>query len=558
MAHVESICSVPLLEPSSSSDSEDLSEHRLDGLLQCGMLHQYTNGKEKVIDCSKTIPVYVDVLPQELKWLDDSKEEFSVVFVVKFWWLDPKLKLFKSRLLLHKEDENGRAYLQEIEVLVRSLAIDGTLHYEEIPVQSPPKVLVVTKEKYTNLEPPNWEHHFFPEFSFINQQSTEEQIKTKIQQLVWCDETGSFVHFKTKYESVFQESLELDAFPVDRQLCRIKMTAEKPMEEFQFIALNSKRRLGRISDMWARADDFDMPCTVYVRPPDHIMQNPFHVIQRSLVNVILHVQRKPSFFEHSVLLMVSLVTAISLCAFALRLDHPGSRLGYLSTCFLAVLAYRYVINDSLPKKSYMTAADKFITQASFYQTWLCVETTILTFCYSYAAKDTRWAIEQCDLLLGILTVIGWLLFTAFYWNKFKWNIEAWRPTWQEVYQNNQEPYCPVAKCRVCDFSRLANQSVHLDIDKKNICPQCQSKTQTVYFTPLDRKPLVPSLKDRDAGNKVERYLSEFCWSSRRGVPPAPIHLGMLLDPCTRQYTLNRKRLTSCEKRNAWKWIKGCH
>ena len=35
----------------------------------------------------------------------------------------------------------------------------------------------------------------------------------------------------------------------------------------------------------------------------------------------------------------------------------------VSSCFLAVLAYRYIINEILPRKAYLTAADKYITFA---------------------------------------------------------------------------------------------------------------------------------------------------------------------------------------------------
>ena len=43
---------------------------------------------------------------------------------------------------------------------------------------------------------------------------------------------------------------------------------------------------------------------------------------------------------------------------------PGPLAGSeVSSCFLAVLAYRYIINEILPRKAYLTAADKYITFA---------------------------------------------------------------------------------------------------------------------------------------------------------------------------------------------------
>ena len=58
-------------------------------------------------------------------------------------------------------------------------------------------------------------------------------------QLLWCDENGGFVHYKAKCDRVFEETLELRRFPVDSQLCRVKLTAEMPIEEFQFITIET-------------------------------------------------------------------------------------------------------------------------------------------------------------------------------------------------------------------------------------------------------------------------------------------------------------------------------
>ena len=47
----------------------------------------------------------------------------------------------------------------------------------------------------------------------------------------------------------------------------------------------------------------------------------------------------------------------------LHIAGPSSQ---VSSCFLAVLAYRYIINEILPRKAYLTAADKYITFACMF------------------------------------------------------------------------------------------------------------------------------------------------------------------------------------------------
>ena len=132
------------------------------------------------------------------------------------------------------------------------------------------------------------------------------------------------------------------------------------------------RRLAKIQDMWEV--DPDHQCVVYVRHPDEHLPGGM-ITQRSLVNVVLHVQRQPDFFFHSVAFMVMLINIISLCSFAIRPHYSSGRLSFLITCFLAVVAYRYIVNDSLPRKSYMTSADVYITFACLFQTAQCLWTS---------------------------------------------------------------------------------------------------------------------------------------------------------------------------------------
>ncbi|CAE7833743.1 gab-1 [Symbiodinium sp. CCMP2592] len=103
-------------------------------------------------------------------------------------------------------------------------------------------------------------------------------------------------------------------------------------------------------------------------------------IQRSCATILIHLQRDGSYYFHSVLLMAFMVNLVSLCGLRISLSHLSGRLGHLITCFLAVLAYRYVIDDKLPQKQYMTAADWYILSPCVFLVLLCIETVTLSAC----------------------------------------------------------------------------------------------------------------------------------------------------------------------------------
>ncbi|CAJ1367267.1 unnamed protein product [Effrenium voratum] len=70
------------------------------------------------------------------------------------------------------------------------------------------------------------------------------------------------------------------------------------------------------------------------------------------------------------------VNVMALCTFAIPVKDVSGRLGLLSGCFLAVLAYRYIVNEILPRKSYLTAADMYISFACLFQIGICAQTVV--------------------------------------------------------------------------------------------------------------------------------------------------------------------------------------
>lgn len=461
---------------------------RKDGLLK-------TYYKPDEVDCSGAKKVYMDVRPHDLKRIDDAREQFGLVFVLQLWWMDPDLRDFPSKLVLRKPDAPGDVpYIQEIDVVVRRLDLDGTLTYEELPHRHGRRT--AKKDEYVYLHPPAWKYHFFPKYTIMNKVFDEEAKEDQAfePELLWCNEEGGFVQCRVRYDTTFEEPLELNTFPVDRQLCRLKITAEMPVEEFQFITLDTCRRLAKIQDMWEV--DPDHQCVVYVRHPDEHLPGGM-ITQRSLVNVVLHVQRQPDFFFHSVAFMVMLINIISLCSFAIRPHYSSGRLSFLITCFLAVVAYRYIVNDSLPRKSYMTSADVYITFACLFQTAQCLWTSGLmvglrmTGGYDERSESWHWVLIL-DAAFGGLCLLCLILSHA--WLKtgaFR------RKSWREVYDFNKEPFMPVEECSSCGSYRLSLQCRHAD--KTKACQVCGAKSVvTRYLEPMKSEPftVVPSLTDR--------------------------------------------------------------
>ncbi|CAE7781555.1 pgdA [Symbiodinium sp. CCMP2592] len=120
-------------------------------------------------------------------------------------------------------------------------------------------------------------------------------------------------------------------------------------------------------DMWVLDKEIQAKCSVYVRHLDRCLPYQF---QRSCVNAVFHLERKGDLYFRSMFFMVFLVIIVSLCSLMIPLEDISGRLAHLSTCFLAIMAYRYIVGDMLPRKEYLTPADMMSSlPADFKWSW---------------------------------------------------------------------------------------------------------------------------------------------------------------------------------------------
>ncbi|CAE7890308.1 Peptidoglycan-N-acetylglucosamine deacetylase [Symbiodinium microadriaticum] len=394
------------------------------------------------VDCSKAIRVYIDMVAHELKNVDDHREEFQMVFMLKLSWLDPDLKNFKSSITVRERSGFTKLHLRQLDVVITKMYCNGDIEFIELSDLSQKRQLL-RKHDYFSIQEPEWKEHFFPSYTFLNMQNDAVQpLETR--RLLWCGEEGGFVSYTVKYDAKFKEKLDLKAFPQDLQLCRIRLTAEKTVDEFQFVPLKSLPCSPQMCDMWVLDKEIQSKCSVYVRHLDRYL--PF-ANQRSCVNAVFHLERKGGLYFRSMFFMVFLVIIVSLCSLMIPLEDISGRLAHLSTCFLAIMAYRYIVGDMLPRKAYLTPADWYVIFACGLQVVIVVQTILLQYVDGLVANSVL--IERCT---GMALLVAWLVL-----NYFLRRFSRSKPQhdWRSVYQDTK------------------------------VCPACGAKAETVYLTPVD-------------------------------------------------------------------------
>ena len=141
--------------------------------------------------------------------------------------------------------------------------------------------------------------------------------------------------------------------------------------------------------------------------------------------VNLEVERQSAYYLFKIILPIIFILAISWSVFWVRGSQLEAKVNITIVCLLSLIAYNFIIDEDLPKLSYLTFLDFFILLSYFYTgiaTILCV--------YSFVKKMTSGAdISFVDLKarwIGPLSYFGILILTLVYFYNLEGTLALFR------------------------------------------------------------------------------------------------------------------------------------
>ncbi|CAH8469114.1 unnamed protein product [Heterobilharzia americana] len=164
---------------------------------------------------------------------------------------------------------------------------------------------------------------------------------------------------RRRLRGVFLETLELNDFPLDVQDLTITLTSERPESEVELIPdkLEPCRiNLQTLVDQqeWRLHEHIEVTRRSATQEYTHSSQS------HPCVSVTCRAARRPGYFYWNVFLIMFFITGLSFATFAVPPERPENRLQLSFTLFLTSVAFKFVINQSLPKISYLTYMDKYV------------------------------------------------------------------------------------------------------------------------------------------------------------------------------------------------------
>ena len=242
-----------------------------------------------------------------------------------------------------------------------------------------------------------------------------ENALTEVKDQVWRtaalnDFGDGIVCERRQLRGVFLENLELQNFPMDVQDLSITVVSERPDSEVELVPDDEELSSVNIGTF---AKEQEWQLYHHVEASRKLVKIEFSSIQRlhSALQITCRAARRPGYFYYNVFLVMFFISSISFGTFSVDCKLPQNRLQLSFTLLLTSIAFKMVINQSLPKISYLTYMDKYVLMSLVFLVLMCVWHSMIPFVYG----DSNICYHEIyvEFAFLFLYVLGHILFILF-------------------------------------------------------------------------------------------------------------------------------------------------
>ncbi|XP_064647158.1 gamma-aminobutyric acid receptor subunit gamma-3-like isoform X3 [Lineus longissimus] len=213
-----------------------------------------------------------------------------------------------------------------------------------------------------------------------------DNIITETKDSCWLTATPNsrgeaYVMERRRIKGIFLENLELNDFPLDVQDLTLTMTTERPDTEIDIIPdENEMSGINVQTFVDQQVSVHEWRLHEHIEVTRRVMTQEFSSSSRNhpALSVTCRAARRPGYFYWNVFLVMFLISGLSFATFAVAPTLPQKRLVLAFTLLLTSVTFKYVINQSLPKISYLTYMDKYVLMSLVILCIVCIWHAIVT------------------------------------------------------------------------------------------------------------------------------------------------------------------------------------
>lgn len=405
--------------------------------------------------------------------INDQTEDFTADVALTMRWRDPTLANATSTVVVLDStpalQEFKNADLPEgVSRFGNAWRLEGRVRKRE------GEHLLLQLKDQTNLRlsrqcvldevQPDWEGHFLPTYTLTNLKD-EVKTLTEIRVLLTCDDIEGHVYHKRRFIGTFSERLELRRFPFDRQLLAIKLTSELFGERCRLEVAEGAA--------WGNGDlqrDFaEVEWKVMQVENRALRGDKNSTTDRSTFKAIIAVERKTTYFMVNVVALLGLTTFTSLASDWITLDNYEDRLQCQASFLIGTLMWKFLINDWIPRKPYLTVTDMYILSAFTIQ-FICMFLSWLQCDRNDEAEQLTLGPGQAGRAFSIIWILlhMFILLVCF-------QPRLARLSWKEVYKANNQVVHFTDESRFSadgsEYAALKQQSARILVQEPLLHPE---------------------------------------------------------------------------------------
>lgn len=209
-------------------------------------------------------------------------------------------------------------------------------------------------DTFARVENPGWR----PKFAFFN--LTHPAVV--VEETFYARESTGDLYMFLNFIITIQEHLDLRKFPFDRQTCEIKFY----LINARYVPFSKEARQNvppSFPDEYFPQLDVELIAESQLWLL-HSADANVSALQGGGSEFLVHIsfERKTDYYLSNILLPYFFIGLVSFGVYSIPLaEDPSSRINFMITIILTAIAFKFVTSGLVPKTSYLTLLDKYIT-----------------------------------------------------------------------------------------------------------------------------------------------------------------------------------------------------
>ena len=247
----------------------------------------------------------------------------------------------------------------------------------------------------------NWKAYWNPEISIDNALSLKEDVWYAVS---YNDQGEAFVLQKRRASGTFYERMELMKYPCDTQDLSICVTTDRGDEE---VRLNLDPDELSAVNVATFVDEQEWVLYNHVMARNKVTTNAYKSSSHKhpAITLCCKATRRSRYFIWNIILIMIFISSLVFTTFTVSQQKIENRLQLSFILLLSNITFKFTINQTLPRVSYLTLMDKYIIGTMAQICLVCVWHAVL----STINGDEVKALQYDRIVFGVLGG-GYLVF----------------------------------------------------------------------------------------------------------------------------------------------------